>query len=156
MIFSPKKLQGFGHSQTNQNIRAIGHQKRGKPQSRSAAARQPYHFFTLPCPTSLQSVDLRHPFGAAPFGPTCGCSISRLPRHSVLKILLILSRDFVFLSAPILTRKDVARRSGTISNTRLGFVEKTHASEALKVLILRPKLSSEHLRCGINNGIGHG
>ncbi len=36
------------------------------------------------------------------------------------------------------------------------FCEKTHTSEALKVLILRPELSSAHLRCGINNGIGHG
>ena len=61
-----------------------------------------------------------------------------------------------YLYPPILTRQDFPRRSGTISNTRLGFVEKTHASEALKVLILRPELSSAHLRCGINNGIGHG
>ena len=57
---------------------------------------------------------------------------------------------------PLMTGQDFARRSGTISNTRLGFVKKTHTSEVLKMLILRPELSSAHLRCGINNGIGHG
>ena len=61
-----------------------------------------------------------------------------------------------FFYPPSLTGQEFPRRSGTISNTRLGFVEKTHTSEALKVLILRPELSSAHLRCGINNGIGHG
>ena len=54
-------------------------------------------FFHPSCSTSLRHVDLRHPFGAAPFGPTFGCSISRLPQRSVLKILLIMSRLSGFL-----------------------------------------------------------
>ena len=68
----------------------------GRRKSRSAAARQPYHFFTLPALLRYGMLTCATPL-ALRFGPTFGCSISRLPQRSVLKILLIMSRLSGFL-----------------------------------------------------------